>query len=359
MDEFQGLELTFDLDVTPEAEVEIVTDTETGSSLRGSGVGIILIRINTRGAFEMFGDFVVVEGQYNYKFGGVINKTFQVKPGGTIVWDREPLKATLNLEAVYALNANPAPLLDNPNYTRRIPTEVVIKLTDALESPDIEFKIDFPGTNSIIQSELQYRLQDPMVEERNALFLLAQGSFVNDQTGINQQAVTGNLLQSASGLLNQVLGENDNFNLGLPYEQGFFDRNTAFETESRVGVTVSTQISDRLLFNGKVGVPVGGTRETVVAGDFEIQLLLNEEGTLSAKFFNRENEIREYLADRLGYTQGVGISYEVDFNSFSELFRNILKKDKGPKEDLPDPDKVPTAVMGKDSLLRFYPKSKR
>ncbi len=359
LDEFQGLELTFDLDVTPEAEVEIVTDTETGSSLRGSGAGIILIRINTRGAFEMYGDFVVVEGEYNYKFGGVINKTFQVKPGGTIVWDREPLKATLDLEAVYALNANPAPLLDNTDYRRRIPTEVVIKLTNELESPDIAFKIDFPGTNSIIQSQLQYRLQDPAVEERNALFLLAQGSFVNDQTGINQQAVTGNLLQSASGLLNQVLGENDNFNLGLSYEQGFIDRSTAFETESRVGVTVSTQISDRLLFNGKVGVPVGGTRETVVAGDFEIELLLNEEGTLSAKFFNRENEIREYLADRLGYTQGVGISYEVDFDSFSALFRNLLKKDSAPKkEDLPDPDKVPTAVMGKDSLLRFYPKSK-
>lgn len=359
LDDFQGLELTFDLDVTPEAEVEIVTDIETGSSLRGSGVGIILIRINTRGAFEMYGDFVVVEGEYNYKFGGVINKTFQVKPGGTIVWDREPLKATLDLEAVYALNANPAPLLDNPGYTRRIPTEVVIQLTDALESPDIAFNIDFPGTNSIIQSQLQYRLQDPTVEERNALFLLAQGSFVNDQTGINQQAVTGNLLQSASGLLNQVLGENDKFNLGLSYEQGFFDRSTAFETESRVGVTVSTQISDRLLFNGKVGVPVGGTRETVVAGDFEIELLLNEEGTLSAKFFNRENEIREYLADRLGYTQGIGISYEVDFNSFRELFKNILKREEPPKENLPLPDQVPAAVMGKDSLLGFYPKSKR
>ena len=358
LDEFQGLELTFDLDVTPDAEVEIVTDRETGSSLKGSGAGILLIRINTRGAFEMYGDFVVVEGEYNYKFGGVINKTFKVKPGGTIVWDREPLKAILNLEAVYELNANPAPLLDNPGYTRRIPTEVVIKLTDELESPDIEFKIDFPGTNSIVQSEMEYRLQDPTVEERNALFLLAQGSFVNDQTGINQQAVTGNLLQSASGILNQVLGDNDKFNLGLSYEQGFFDRNAAFETESRVGVTVSTQISDRVLFNGRVGVPIGGTRETVVAGNFEIQLLLNEEGTLSAKFFNRENEIQEFLADRLGYTQGVGISYEVDFDSFRELFRNILQKKKEPKQAIPDPAKVPTAVMGKDSLLRFYSKTK-
>ncbi len=358
LDEFQGLELTFDLDVTPDAEVEIVTDTETGSSLKGSGAGILLIRINTRGAFEMYGDFVVVEGQYNYKFGGVINKTFEVKPGGTIVWDREPLKATLDLEAVYSLNANPAPLLDNPGYTRRIPTEVVIKLTDELESPDIAFNIDFPGTNSIIQSELEYRLQDPTVEERNALFLLAQGSFVNNQTGINQQAVTGNLLQSASGLLNQVLGNNEKFNLGLSYEQGFFDQSTDFRTESRVGVTVSTQISDRLLFNGKVGVPVGGTTETVVAGNFEIQLLLNEEGTLSAKFFNRENEIQEFLADRLGYTQGVGISYEVDFDSFRELFRNILKKEKEPNKKLPDVNQLPTAVMGRDSLLRFYPKTK-
>ena len=87
---------------------------------------------------------------------------------------------------------------------------------------------------------------------------------------------------------------------------------------------------------------------------FEIQLLLNEEGTLSAEFFNRENEIREYLADRLGYTQGIGITYQVDFDSFRELFQKILKKDKESKEDVPSPDRVPAAVMGKDSLLQFY-----
>lgn len=82
-----------------------------------------------------------------------------------------------------------------------------------------------------------------------------------------------------------MLGENEKFNLGLSYEQGILDRSADFQTENRIGFTVSTQISDRLLFNGKVGVPVGGTTETVVAGNFEIQLLLNEEGTLSAKFF--------------------------------------------------------------------------
>lgn len=359
LQDFEGLELEFDLVVTPDAEVEIVTDRKTGSSLKGTGEGILLIRINTRGKFEMFGDFVVVTGEYNYRFGGIIDKTFTVRPGGTIIWDREPLEAQLQLEAVYSLNANPAPLLDDPGYTRRIPTQVVTKLTGELESPDIEFNVEFPGTNTIVQSELEYRLQDPTVEERNALFLLAQGSFVSDQSGINRQAVTGNLLQSASGLLNQVLGgENDKFNLGLSYEQGVLDRNADVQTENRIGVTVSTQISDRILFNGRVGVPVGGASETVVAGDFEIQLLLNEEGTLSAKFFNRENEIQEFFAQRQGYTQGAGLSYEVDFNSFKELFRRVVGKTETQENRFPRTDELPSSVMGKDSLLRFYPKTK-
>ncbi|PIE99816.1 MAG: DUF490 domain-containing protein [Maribacter sp.] len=329
LQEIEGLEMEFNLDVTPDAEVEIVTDQKTGSSLKGTGEGLLLIRINTKDRFEMFGDFVVVTGEFNYKFGGVVNKTFKVKPGGTIVWDRDPLSAELNMEAVYSLNANPAPLLDNAGYTRRIPTNVVIQLTDELQSPEIDFSIEFPGTSSIVRSELEYRLQDPQVEEKNAIFLLAQGTFVNDQNGINSQAVTGNLIQSASGLLNQVLsGGNDKFNLGLSYEQGIQDANADIETENRIGVTVSTKISDRILLNGKVGVPVGGATETVVAGDFELQLLLNEEGTLSAKFFNRENEIQALLGERLGYTQGAGLSYEVDFNSFKELMRKMFNNTK-------------------------------
>lgn len=354
--DYQGLELEFNLDVTPEAEVEIVTDTKTGSSLKGTGEGIILIQINTNGKFEMYGDFVVVTGEFNYKFGGIIDKKFKVEPGGTINWDQKPLEALLDMEAVYSLNANPAPLLDDAGFTRRIPTDVIIRLTGELQSPDIDFGIDFPGTNSIVQSELEYRLQDPTVEEKNAIFLLAQGTFVNSQSGINQQAITGNLVQSASGILNSILGGgNDKFNLGLSYEQGILDRSADIETDDRIGVTVSTQISDRILFNGKVGVPVGASSETLVAGDFEIQVLLNEEGTLSAKFFSRQSEIQAYLSDQQGSTQGAGLSYEVDFNNFKELFRKILQK-KPSVEKSTNIQELPTTIMGNDSLIRFYAK---
>ncbi len=361
LDEVQGLQLEFDLDITPDAEVQIVTDTETGSTLKGTGGGPILMRINTLGDFQMWGDFVVVTGEYNYKFGGIVDKTFSVKPGGTINWLGDPLGARLNLEAVYSLQANPSPLLDN-SYSRQIPVDVVIKLTDELQSPGIDFNIEFPQTNSIVKSELEYRLQDPTIEETNAIFLLAQGSFVNEQTGINGQAVTGNLLQSGFGILNSALnGDNDKVNLGLSYVQGnnFAD----VQSQDRLGVTVSTKLSDRLLFNGKVGVPVGAEGTTVVAGDFEIQLLLNEEGTLSAKFFSRESEIQQFVGERIGSTQGVGLSYEVDFDSFEELLAKVFRKGREQEEKLekePPKSEVPSpgAFIQNDSLLRFSSKTK-
>ncbi|WP_228027885.1 translocation/assembly module TamB domain-containing protein [Costertonia aggregata] len=360
LNDVEGLELEFNLDVTPDAEVSIIIDPKTGSSLKGTGAGIVLLRINTRDKFEMYGGFVVVTGEYNYKYGGIIDKTFLVEPGGTINWNGDPLDANLDMKAIYALNANPAPLLDNAGYSRRIPTEVVVRLRGQLERPEISWNIDFPGTNSIVKSELQYRLQDPTIEERNALFLLAQGTFVNEQTGINQQAVTGNILQSGLGILNQVFGNgNDKLDFGLSYEQGIQDANADIQTENRVGVTLSTKISDRVLVNGRLGVPVGGgVSETVVAGDVEVQVLLNDEGTLSAKIFNRENEIRQFLADTQGYTQGVGLSYEVDFNTFGELLQKIFKKDPS-KKNRPKSQKLPNnAIIGKDSLIQFAKKQK-
>lgn len=363
LDEYEGLELSFDLDVTSDAEVEIVVDPKTGSSLKGTGEGILAIEINTNGKFVMEGEFVVVTGTYNYKFGGFIDKKFNVKPGGTILWEGDPLAAQLNMEAVYSLEANPAPLLDNPGYTRRIPTDVIVHLTEELEQPTIAFNIEFPGTNSIIQSELEYRLQDPTVEERNAFFLLGQGTFVDEQSGINQQALTGNLIQSANSVLNQLLsGDNKNIDWGVSYEQAYLDPNSDVQTESRIGVNISTKINDRLLFNGKFGVPVGGVSETVVAGNAELQILLNDEGTLSAKVFNRENEIQQFLADRQGYTQGVGLSYEVDFDTFKELMDKIFKKkDKKKQKTSKTPPKVAPPsekYIGNDSLIKVTYKTK-
>lgn len=322
----QGLEMQFDLDVTPQAEIEIVVDPRTRSTLKGTGAGNLLIEINTNGKFNMYGDFITYTGEFLFKYGGFINKRFVVQPGGTINWEGDPVEdADMNIAAKYSLYANPAVLLDNSQITRKIATDVTIRLEGQLMQPTLDYEIGFPNTNAVITSELQYRLDDNAKRELQAFSLLSQGVFL-DELSINQTAVTGNLVQTASSLFNQVLNAGDGkFDVGVSYEIGERNPELDYVSEDRLGVTVSTQISERILINGKIGVPVGGVTQTVVAGDVEIQILLNEDGSLIARIFNRESEIQQFFAQQQGYTQGVGLSYQVEFDTFRELVKRILE----------------------------------
>ena len=48
---------------------------------------------------------------------------------------------------------------------------------------------------------------------------------------------------------------------------------------------------------------------------------------MNLRLFNKENDIN-YIGQGIGYTQGVGISYEVDFDTFSELVNKMFKNHK-------------------------------
>jgi len=315
-----GLALNFDLDITQDALVEIVIDRKSGSTISGRGEGGLLVEINTNGKFNMYGDISVFEGDYNFLYGPLIEKKFKVEPGSTLAWNGDPLKALINIKAIYKTNTNPSALLDTP-INRSIPVELGINLTDQLERPQVDYDFKFPTANSSERSELQYRLESREDREKQALFFLASGGFSRALDNFNP---TGTLTERLNSLINGFFTDSDNkINIGLNYEAG--QNRPDFQTDDRLGVTLQTQITDRVLINGKVGVPVGGAGESVVAGDVQIDFLLNEEGTLTAKVFNRENSIRNF-GDEIGYTQGLGVAYSVDFDTFGELLRLIFKK---------------------------------
>ncbi|GAA3620783.1 translocation/assembly module TamB domain-containing protein [Flavivirga jejuensis] len=343
--EIKGLELDFDLDLTEEAEVEIIIDKNTGHSLKGRGRGGLLVEINTNGKFNMWGDFSVFEGVYNFAYGGLIQKEFIVQPGGTLSWNGEPLEADIKMEAVYKTQANPSPLLDTP-INRSIPVELNISLTGDLEQPEPDFSFEFPNVNSTIKSELQYRLESADDRQNQALYLISTGSF---SRGLNELNFSGTIAERLNGIINGIFTNGDSkLNFGVNYEAG--ENRPDYQTDNRVVATIQTQISDRVLINGKVGVPVGGAgaTETVVAGDVEIDFLLNEEGTLTAKVFNRENSIRNF-GEAIRYTQGIGLSYSVDFDTFKELLQKFFKNFK--KEDLVPQEKK--EEVGTNSLPDF------
>ena len=326
VDDISGVEMEFNMDINDNAEIEIVLDKETGSSIRGRGNGSMLAQINTKGKFQMFGDFIVLSGIYNFSFGQMIQKQFKVVKDGTLAWNGNPLSAEINIKALYdGISVNPSTLLDNP-INQSIPTEVEIHLTGELEQPDLDFNIRFPSVNSTLNSELADRLRDQDQRQFQALSLLATGSFRSELTLDSKDAI-GLVSDGVTNMLNELFSDDDNkVKLGIDVDLG--ETTPEYETDSRVGVTLSTKLSDNVLINGKVGVPVGGVSETTVAGNFEVEILLNEDRTLSLKFFNRENSIQNF-GEQIGYTQGLGLSYNIEFDNLRELFEELfIRKNK-------------------------------
>lgn len=319
---YNGLELEFDFDITPDAEVEVILDRNSGHGMKAKGFGSLLFKINTLGKFNMWGDFQAYEGTYNFKYGGLINKKFNIKKGSTVVWEGDPMRAVLNIDAVYKTSANPAVLLENASFNKKVPVEVVIGLKGNLSNPNPDFEINFPTVSSILKSEIQTKLDDKDVRQKQALILLSTGGFLSVD-GVNQSSITNNLYEKFGDIFGNIFND-DEAKISVGVDIVSADRTPGTQTDGRFGVTVSTKINERISINGKLGVPVGGINESAIVGDVEIQYRVNEDGTLNLRGFNRENDIN-YIGEGIGYTQGIGISYEVDFDTFRELLRKFFK----------------------------------
>ena len=340
---YNGLELSLDFDIDTDAWIEVILDRESGHAMRGNGYGSMRMEINTLGKFLMYGDFQVQEGEYNFKKAGLIDKKFLVKKGSTIRWEGDPLGAILNLEAIYKTQANPSVLIESSSFNtnRKLPTEVSIVINGSLSNPEPDFNINFPTVSSVFKSEIDYRLQNKDVRQNQAFALLAFGSFTTPENA--GSVAYGSLFEKASSLFNDIISDEDSkLQVGVNYDQA--DRIN--QISGRVGLTLSTQINDKISINGKVGVPVGGVTESVLVGDVEVQLQLNEDGSLRARVFNRENDINYNIGEGIGYTQGLGLNYSVDFDNFGEMIRKIFKKNNkdanksSSNEDIPDSEEL-------------------
>ena len=319
-DDLKGLSLNFELDINKNAEIEIVIDQETKSALRGRGAGTLLIEINTLGKFNMWGDFIVYEGIYDFRYGKIIRKEIEVEKGGTITWDGLASNANLNLKAIYKSKANPSALLDDPTINRKIPVDVYIDLTEKITRPELLFDIDFPEVSSTVRSELEYKLQTQEEREKQALFLLTTGSFISETAG--QSAITGTVTDGVNAILAEILTDDDAvINIAPYYDMGIDTKE--IETQDEFGVQFSSQISERIVVNGKVGIPVGKINESRVAGDVDVQWLVNEDGSLRINFFNRQAEL-QFIGEDQTFEQGAGVSYQVDFDTIKNLMDRIF-----------------------------------
>ena len=329
-----GLTLNFDLDVTPDAEVQLIFGTQIGDVIRGRGSGDLKLEINSQGAFNMYGEYNIQEGDYLFTLQNLINKRFRIEQGGVIRWTGDPNEADIDLRAAYRLRTSLYDLMLDVDtsdfYRRRVPVECILILQDNLLNPSIAFDIHLPGGDEGTRDLIERRINTEQEMNRQIFSLLVLNRFMPTATDQYNTALGYGVGSTSSELLSNQLSNwlsqiSTEFDIGVNYRPG--DQISSQELE----VALSTQLfDDRVLIDGNVGVagtnPGINQRTSNIIGDVNVEVKITPEGKFRIKAFNRSNTF-DVLHATSPYTQGLGIFYRREFDSLSELFR---RRTRGP-----------------------------
>lgn len=351
-DEYQvdlaSIQLNFDLEVTPDAEVQLIFDPAIGDIIKGRGNGDIKLEINTLGDFKMYGDFIIEDGDYLFTLQNVINKKFIVQEGGTIKWSGDPYDAYIDLQAIYPVRTKLVDLMGIPidqmtdeekaKYNKRIQVNCEMNMTGKLMNPDIDFDIELPNSDQSIVTEVQAQIktEEDMNRQIFALLLLRR-FFPTDNRISGGGAISSNSSELLSNQLTNWLSQiSDDFDLGVNYSTGS-DGGEENSNYQEVELALSTQFfNNRVVVDGNVGVANTQATSSNIVGDFNIEYKITEDGRLRVRAFNETNDLSTLTNNGL-YTQGVGLSYRKEFDTFGGLWKSLFQKRKAAakKEDEP------------------------
>lgn len=338
------MELNMNLEVTPDAEIQIIFDAKVGDVMKGHGSSENLnVNLNKKGEFKIFGDYIIEDGEYTFTLGPIINKPFSVENGGRIMFNGDLDNAEIDLKASYLnMKASLETILENENYKRSVRVEPQLNLSGKLFNPVVGFDIFLPDADEETRTMLKNKIstQEELTRQVSALLLI--NNFI--ATGNSQFATTTNatsamaatsfemISNQMSNMLSQI---SKNVDIGLNIRPGY---NAITPQEAQLAL--STQLlKNKVVINGNFDVrgsgysssPLAGTSSTnQLTGDFDAELKLTEK--LRLKVFNRFNDT--YFTGLSPYTQGVGIFFKQDFNRFSDLFKKKAKSEMKKEEDV-------------------------
>ncbi len=338
-EEKTGFDLDFDLEVTPDAEAQLIFDSKVGDVMKGHGSGNLNITYNPKGEFGITGDYIVDDGDYLFTLGNILNKSFSVENGGKIMFNGDINKAEIDIKAIYKLKASLYPILQDENYKDRVPVECQLNLSGNLWNPVVVFNIYLPTADEKTRTYVRNAISTDEEVSRQFLYLLVMNSFYADPSsgvasasgspsGTSAMAVTTfeMLSNQLSNWLSQI---SKDFDIGVVYRPGSGNKDI---NPQEVQVALSTQIlNDKVVINGNFDVPLTGSsadNTNQITGDFDAEVKLTNK--LNFKVFNRYNN--PYTGKGVDYTQGIGIFFKQDFDKFSDLFKNN-EKAKMKKED--------------------------
>ncbi|OEK05315.1 translocation/assembly module TamB domain-containing protein [Roseivirga misakiensis] len=353
----EGLKLDLDINVTPDAYVEIIIDPKSGDILRGRSNGQLRLKIDTQGDFEMTGGLDIVEGGYNFSLYNVITKEFDIERPSTITWFGDPYSAIMDIKASYSQNTSLQPILEqtgaaveNANggaaVNRRFPTKVLLGLQGPMLSPNFNFDIDLSSVqgpeNQVAINAFQNIIQSDEQElNRQVLSLIVLNRF-SDQGGltIGGNTPTQNVSQFLSNQFSQLIAQlDDNLEVDLDLDLQEWDTEAFNTFRLRLSYTF---LDGRLRITREGGL-VGLADVNSIAGDLTAEYLLTADGRYRVKVYSRNNyDLINVVSNSTTTTTGASITQTTSFNNLREFFSGVnrnrkKRKDKKKKEEDNDP----------------------
>lgn len=329
--DLSGISLDLELDITPDAEFRIIFDEAIGDEIKGSGQGHINMVISNLSTFNMFGQVEVVEGDYLFTLKNLINKEFEVVPGGTIAWFGDPLDADVNLDATYKLSAPLYDLMteDSDKYKQRVPVNLVMDLSGKLMNPNINFNILLPTVDEITRARVNSAISTKEETNRQAFALLVLRRFIsppNISKTHSSGAIAENSTEFLSAQVSNWLSQISNdFDIGVNYRPG--DE----ITNEELAVALSTQLfNNRLLVSGSFGVTGDSSTNADtqnannLVGDIRVEYKVQPDGHIRVIVYNQSNDYDLANTQQVPYTQGLGMIFQREFENIYEMF-NIQK----------------------------------
>ncbi len=363
-----GLDIDMQLELTEDADMQLIFDEISGDIIKSRGSGTFNMQYKHSGEFTMNGQYVIKKGQYLFTLLNFINKPFIIEPGGTITWRKDPMKAELNIRALYqGLSAPVYSLIkeelnsigtssDIKDAQRPSPIDLGLILTGPMLQPNITFTLDIQnliGSNkNFVSNKLNFIQNDPNELNRQVFGLLVFGGFLppgnslgledGNAVGTGIASTLSELLTSqftlyVNSLLADVVGTGK-FYSGMEVDVGL----NIYQTYQATGAD-NTSFQSRAFqfnlknhfFNNRVTVQLGGNVDldnnqinpaatSDFSGDILIEIVLSKNRRYRMQVYNR------FAPDYTGTAKnrmksGVGLSYQREFNSFQELFKGLRK----------------------------------
>jgi hypothetical protein len=358
-----GMNVSVDISLAKEAELTLVIDKGNGDYLNLKGEAQLTGGIDPSGKTTLTGKYEVYDGAYEMNFNAIRRK-FNIQKGSYIVWNGEPTMATLNITAIYKVNAAPIDLMGNQlgavsptvknTYKQKIPFQTLLMMNGELMKPEITFDIKLPDGNygvssdivSAAQTKLEQLRQEPAELNKQVFALLLLNRFVGENPFASESGGTSAeslARQSVSKILSQQLNDLagdlvKGFQLDFDLEST--DDYTSGSREDRTDLNVAVSkklLDDRLKVTvgssfGVEGKERANEETTNIAGDVSLDYQLTKDGRYMVRAY-RKNEYQVAVEGQVIET-GVAFVITMSYNKFRELFhrteeeKQIIKEEK-------------------------------